>query len=99
MTEKKRTSSSVHYDNEREGDSSEDEEIVSSRLSSELSKQQQLYTDLKRKTQQLKQLQQVTLDNNILYYRTLQQVTLDNNILYYTVFHETFNGLIIIIVI
>ena len=69
MTEKKRTSSSVHYDNEREGDSSEDKEIVSSRLSSELSKQQQLYTDLKRKTQQLKQLQQVTLDNNILYYR------------------------------
>lgn len=37
----------------------EDQGLVSQGLANELSKQQELYTDLKRKTQQLKQLQQV----------------------------------------
>ncbi len=55
MTEERQVTSDVHHN-----DSSEDEEIVSIRLNSELNKQQQLYEELKIKTQQLKQLQQVT---------------------------------------
>ena len=66
MTEsaKKRASASGRYANveeeeEEEEVEPEDEQEVSRRLTVELGKQRELYEDLKRKTQQLKQLQQV----------------------------------------